>query len=338
MDEGDAVAHVRELAERLSKSHFDEGDERFSCSVSIGMALIKSGVGTEDILSQAVSAASQVKKNGGDGVELFRSDEQSLEKLTEDATWFMRVKKAMAEDRMQVWFQPIIAVSGEEPPISEALVRYLDETGEIVAPEKFLPAAEQFGILHRMDHLVLHRVLELMRENPLINTSVNLSARALTDTGLPELVKSLMSGNEVSGDRIHFEITETTMIQNIELAKDNIQELQDFGCRFLLDDFGKGVSSLAYLRDLPVDVIKIDGGFVENMGRDPVNRSIVRAVNDIAHEMGKKTVAEYVSSDSILAQVKEIGIDYVQGWHLFKAAPLEEFLKIGLENVKLPKA
>jgi diguanylate cyclase (GGDEF)-like protein/PAS domain S-box-containing protein len=336
LNETEAITHARTLGSRLSASQFEEGDDRFSCSASIGMAVIEGDVGTEDVLSQAVAAAYQVKENGGNGVELFRSDQQSLQQLGEDASWFMRVKRALEENRLEVWLQPIVAVGGGELPTFEALVRYRATDGTIVSPDSFLPAAERFGILHQIDHFVFYQVVGAMRDNPKLNASVNLSARALTSERLPELVKSLMTASNVAADRIHFEITETTMIRNLERAKVNICELQEFGCRFALDDFGKGVSSLGCLRDLPVDIIKIDGSFVENIENDEVNLSIVRAVNDISHQLGKKTVAEYVSNPAILAKVKEIGIDYVQGWHVCKPAPIAEFLKVGLESVKLP--
>jgi len=336
LKEADAVAHARALAGRLSRSQFKENGESFSCSASIGMAAIDASLSTEDALSQAVAAAYQVKENGGNGVELFRADQRSLQQLSEDATWFMRIKKALDDNRLEVWLQPIVALRGDESPSFEALVRYRDENGEVVSPENFLPAAERFGILHQIDHFVLYQVVDAMRDHPQLNTSVNLSARALTSERLPELVKGLMDASGVAPERIHFEITETTMIRNLNRAKDNIRELQAYGCRFALDDFGKGVSSLGYLRDLPVDVIKIDGSFVESVDRDEVNLSIVRAVNDIAHQLGKKTVAEYVSSAPILDKVRELGIDYAQGWHVYEPAPVAEFLEKGLETVKLP--
>ena len=335
--EPDALTYARTIAGRLSSSQFEENGESFSCSASIGLAAIEENLGTEDVLSQAVAAAYQVKENGGNGVELFRANQKSLQQLSEDAGWFMLVKKALEENRLEVWLQPIVVVTGDELPTFEALVRYRDEAGQIVSPEKFLPAAERFGILHQIDHFVLYKIIDMMRDHPKLNASVNLSARALTSERLPELVKSLMGACKVSPERIHFEITETTMIRNIDRAKENIRELQEFGCCFALDDFGKGVSSLGYLRDLPVDIIKIDGSFVENMDTDEVNRSIVRAVNDISHQLGKKTVAEYVSSAAVLEKVRDLGIDYAQGWHVFKPAPVETFVTAGLETVKLPQ-
>lgn len=336
LNETDVLAYARTMAGRLSSSVFEEKGDRFSCSASIGLSLIDDKAGTEDFLARALAASFQVKQNGGNGVELFQDDQRSLSLLSEDASWFMSVKKALEDNRLEVWLQPIIALSGDELPVFEALVRYRDEDGNVVSPEKFLPAAERFGVLHQIDHYVLYSVIDVMRDNPKLHVSVNLSARALTSERLPELVKSLMTASKVEAERIRFEITETTMIRNLDRAKINIRELQEFGCRFALDDFGKGVSSLGYLRDLPVDIIKIDGSFVENLQTDEVNKSIVHAVNEISHMLGKKTVAEYVSSAAILEEVRAMGIDCVQGWHVFKPAPIQEFLDRGIENIKLP--
>lgn len=335
--ETDAVAYARTLAGRLGSSEFEEGGEKFSCSASIGIAVIDGEADSEDVLARSVAASFQVKQNGGNGVELFQADQHSLHLLSEDASWFMAVKKALEDNRIEVWLQPILGLNGEGLPIFEALVRFRDEEGNVVLPERFLPAAERFGVLHQIDHFVFYKAVDVMRDHPKLHVSVNLSARSLTSERLPELVKSLMAASNVEPGRLHFEITETTMIRNLERAKANILELQKFGCLFALDDFGKGVSSLGYLRELPVDVIKIDGSFVENMQTDEVNRSIVRAVNEISHMLGKKTVAEYVSSAEILKEVRELGIDYVQGWHVHKPAPVQEFLDRGLENIKLPE-
>jgi len=336
LNEADCLAYARTLAGRLSSSEFEEAGDKFSCSASIGLSAIDDHSATEDILSCALAASFQVKQNGGNGVELYQEDQRSLHVLSEDASWFMAVKKALANNQLEVWLQPIMALNGDASPVFEALVRYRDDNGEIVAPERFLPAAERFGVLHQIDHFVLYKVVDVMRDNPKLHISVNLSARALTSERLPELVKSLLNASNVAPERIHFEITETTMIRNLDRAKSNIRELQEFGCVFALDDFGKGVSSLGYLRDLPVDVIKIDGSFVENLPGNEVNKSIVRAVNEISHMLGKKTVAEYVSSPEILNEVRDLGIDYVQGWHVCKPAPVQEFLDQGIENIKLP--
>jgi EAL domain-containing protein (putative c-di-GMP-specific phosphodiesterase class I) len=217
-------------------------------------------------------------------------------------------------------------------------VRLIDAEGDVIPPDRFVPAAERFGILHRIDHAVLYTVVGHMRDHPDLRASVNISARTLTSERLPGIVTGLLEASRVDPKRIYFEITETTMIQNMEQARKNMRELQDYGCRFALDDFGKGVSSLGYLRDLPVDIIKIDGKFIQDIDQDEINQTMVRAINEIAHALGRKTVAEYVCNGGVLETVRQLGVDYVQVWHICRPAPLEAFLEQGLGNVKVPAA
>jgi len=338
MGEEDALLFAHNLSTKLAGKRFKEAEQEFLCSTSIGLSPIESGTASEEVLGSALAASYQVKMNGGNGVETHRPDLGSLQQLSEHAACYMKVKQALEENRIEVWLQPVVPLSDKDPLSFEALVRLRDENGKIVSPDDFLPAAERFGILHQIDHFVLYRVIDLMRDHAELRVSANLSSRTLTDARFPELVKGLLAGSSVDPSRIYFEITETTMIHNLEIARRNIQELQDYGCRFALDDFGKGVSSLGYLRDLPVDVLKIDGRFVENLDNDEVDRAIVRAIVEISRILKRKTVAEYVSSAGALRAVKELGVDYAQGWHLYKPAAPEQIFALGLENIKLPEA
>ena len=336
ISEEDALLSARKLAQELGEAEFEEGGERFSCSASIGLAKIDASMGSEDVLANALAAGFQVKQAGGNGVEVSREDQRSLAQLTEDSVWFQEVKEALKHERLEVFYHPVLPLDESLPGGFEALVRLRDAKGNLIGPDRFVPAAERFGVLHRIDHAVLYAVVGHMRDHPRLRASVNLSARTLTSERLPGIVTGLLEASRVDPRRIYFEITETTMIENMEQARKNMRELQDFGCRFALDDFGKGVSSLGYLRDLPVDLIKIDGKFVQGIDTDGVNQAMVRSINEIAHALGKKTVAEYVSSGPILRKVRELGIDYVQGWHICQPAPLETFLEQGLDAVRVP--
>lgn len=334
--EEDAVNFARKLAADLGDAEFEEDGERFSCSASIGLARIRPGAGSEEVLANALAAGYHVKKAGGNGVEVSRADQRSLRELAEDSAWFFEVKEALKHNRLEVVYHPVLPLDESQPGGFEALVRMRDAKGDLIGPDRFVPAAERFGVLHRIDHFVLYTVVGHMRDHPGLRASVNFSARTLTSERLPGIVTGLLEASRVDPDRICFEITESTMIHNLELARKNMRELQAFGCRFALDDFGKGVSSLGYLRDLPVDILKIDGKFIQNLDHDAINQAMVRSINEIAHALGKKTVAEYVSDAGILAKVRELKVDYVQGWHICKPAPLEAFLERGLDSVKLP--
>ena len=336
MSEDAALVFARNLSNKLAGLRFKEAEQEFLCSTSIGLSPIHSGTASEEVLASALAASYQVKMNGGNGVESHRPDLGSLQQLNEHAACYIKVKQALEENRIEVWLQPVLPLKKEGQLSFEALVRLRDERGAVVSPDDFLPAAERFGILHQIDHLVLYRVIDLMREHAELRVSVNLSSRTLTDARFPELVKGLLNGSDVEPARIYFEITETTMIRNLELAKKNIHELQEFGCRFALDDFGKGVSSLGYLRDLPVDVLKIDGRFVEHLHDDEVDRAIVKAIVEISRILGRQTVAEYVSSKEALKAVQELGVDAAQGWYIHKPAEPQAMLKDGLEGIHLP--
>ncbi len=337
-EESTARECARTIASAISANRFHEGDKTFSCTVSIGLACVDGEMASEEVLAHSVSACFQVKSNGGNGIEVFRPDQKSLCGLISDAGWFLKVQDALQENRLQIWLQPILPIKANLKPYFEALVRMVDENGKIVPPDQFLPAAEKFGILHEIDLFVFYQSVELLREHPLLNVSVNLSARTLMNPRLPELVGRMLNGASISPERVMFEITETTMIPNLEQALGIVQSLKQLGCRFALDDFGSGVSSLLYLKDLPVDVIKIDGSFINDLAKEEVNQAIVKSVHEVARILGKHTVAEYVSSVEVLQVVKSLGIDYAQGWHVYEPAPPEHFFKIGLENIALPRA
>lgn len=338
VSEADALALGRELCQLVATMRFTEGARSFACTASVGIAAVDGNLAAEEVLARAISACFQIKTGGGNGVDLHRPDNHTLQGLIEDANCFLRVQEALAEKRLEVWLQPILAVKPGGVNYFEALVRMRDEHNRVVQPDRFLPAAERFGILHEVDQHVLYRVVNLLREQPLLRISMNLSARMLISARLPEMVAGLLKEMRLQADRLMFEVTETTAIQNLDRAREVMGALRKLGCRFALDDFGRGVSSLLYLRDLPVDLIKIDGAFVGNLEKDEVNRAIVRSVNEIAHLMKRQTVAEYVSSAGVLQAVRGLGVDYAQGWHVFEPAPPEHFFKIGLENIALPRA
>jgi diguanylate cyclase (GGDEF)-like protein len=336
VDAPEAEAFARRLAAKLSSTRFREGGDEYCFTASIGLTPMDSETASEDVLARAVSASYRIKSDGGNGTDVFSIGEESLPQLSEEFRSFMRVKSALEENRLEVWLQPIVPLNPGLPIYFEALVRIRQKDGVIIGPDHFLPAAEKFGILHQVDHFFLYRSIELLREHSDLRVSVNLSARTLTSAKLPELIRGLLGASGIDPHRLLLEITETTMIRNLDRARENVRALQEIGCSFALDDFGSGVSSLVYLRDLPVDVLKIDGSFIENVHKSDVNREIVRSVTNVSRIMQRKTVAEYVCDADVLAAVKELGVDYVQGWHIYKPAPPEEFAKIGWDKIALP--
>ena len=337
-DEAVAAKFARMLVQIFDESRFKEGGKTFCCTASIGLSRIDGEVTAEDALSHADSACYYVKTHGRNGYEVFRPDNQAIAQLSTEAGWSIRIKDALREHRMEMWLQPILPLRADGRAYFEALVRMRDPDGQIIMPGQFLSAAENFGNMQQIDQFALYESMSLMAAHPKLSLSINLSARTLNNAHLPVIVERLLAASNIAPDRVLFEITETAMIQNLVQARQIITTIKQLGCRFALDDFGAGASSMLYLRDLPVDVLKIDGSFIRSVDVDLVNRALVKSINEIAHILGKQTVAEYVVNGAVLQVLKTIGVDYVQGWHVCEPAPPEHFFKMGLENVILPRA
>jgi EAL domain-containing protein (putative c-di-GMP-specific phosphodiesterase class I) len=210
----------------------------------------------------------------------------------------------------------------------EVLLRMQNEQGEQIMPGAFIPAAERYNIMGNLDRWVIEHTFKWLSQSParlneLGCCAINLSGQSLGDVTLHEYILEQLRKYELPAEKISFEITETAAVSRLDQATRFISLLKRRGFRFALDDFGAGVSSFAYLKCLPVDYLKIDGGFVCNMLNDPVDKAMVESINHIGHLMGLQTVAEYVESDLILEQLIDIGVDYAQGFGLVKPSPLE---------------
>jgi EAL domain-containing protein (putative c-di-GMP-specific phosphodiesterase class I) len=210
----------------------------------------------------------------------------------------------------------------------------IDEKGLSVAPDAFIPSAERYNLMPAIDRWVINAALRFIGSLPdsarhLHTCCINLSGSSLTDEHLLQYIQGKLIEYEVEPSLICFEITETATIANMNRALRLISELRARGCRFALDDFGTGLASFAYLKHLPVDFLKIDGTFVKNIVRDPVNLAIVKAINEIGHALGIKTIAEYVEDVETLEALRELGVDYGQGFGIARPKPLETFEAFG---------
>jgi EAL domain-containing protein (putative c-di-GMP-specific phosphodiesterase class I) len=199
------------------------------------------------------------------------------------------------------------------------LVRLQDDDGEVISPSAFRPTAERFNMMQEIDLWILeHAIHELAALNDAgekVVFSINLSGQTLADERLRPTITRLLAESRIPPESLIFEVTETAAIACLESARQLISELKEMGCRFALDDFGSGFSSFSHLKHLPVDIIKIDGTFVQGMAKDPIDRAMVASMNDIAHSLGRVTIAEYVEDAEILRLLKECGVDYAQGFY-----------------------
>ncbi len=316
--------------------HYDGKIIDIGCS--IGVAIINSETkSTSEVMSQADVACHFAKRAGRNRVHVFSaSDSSDVETMSLDMGWSRRIKLAIENNNFILALQPIVNTDTQNLESYEVLIRMRDEkSGAIIMPFAFLPTAERFGLAVEIDTWVIKNAIknlsQIRKQFPDIRFSVNLSAQSLTVPEIPRLIPSLLNKYNLSASALTFEVTETSAIADMGTAVILLSDLQKLGCKTSLDDFGSGMSSFAYLRELPVDIVKIDGSFVKNMTNSPVDQAMLKAMNDIAHALGKETVAEFVEDETHLELLKAFNVDYAQGYLIDKPKLINEVFPM-LEN------
>jgi diguanylate cyclase (GGDEF)-like protein/PAS domain S-box-containing protein len=322
--------------EGIEEFRFVWEDKAFSVGASIGLVPITQGSGSiTRVLSAADAACYAAKDKGRNRIHVYREDDAELAKRHEEMQWVSRVHWALEESRFRLCFQPIVplATRPAEGAHYELLLRMEDEEGSIVHPSAFLTAAERYDLGPEIDRWVIRTAFEWLASHPehlerLYLCEINLSGQSLGESELLALILGEFDDTKIPPGKICFEVTETAAIANLTSATSFIRTLKERGCKFALDDFGSGLSSFAYLKNLPVDLLKIDGLFVRDIVEDPIDLAMVRSINEIAHAMGKQTIAEFVENEAILEKLKlpEIGVDYVQGYATGRPRPISELL------------
>jgi len=336
------LSEARHIADKLRESvkqfRFNWGDRVFEVGASIGVVEITNdSLDITQILSAADMACYAAKDDGRNRVHIYQEEDIGLAQRRGEMQWHTEIINALKEDRFQLYYQPIIPInnSTNEYIHYEILLRMRNEMGELVMPNKFLPAAERFNLMGEIDRWVItklcttcnHRIGALSRKHEnggQFVISINLSGDSLSDDSFLDYAKDTLSNFSVPPQAICFEITETVAISNLSKAHQFIAELKELGCLFALDDFGSGMSSFYYLKNLPVDYLKIDGSYVQNLASDPVDRALVESVNQIGHVLNMKTVAEYVEDEATMQILAEIGVDYAQGYHIARPESLQQ--------------
>ncbi|MGB5601887.1 MAG: EAL domain-containing protein [Gammaproteobacteria bacterium] len=311
-------ATIRDFTFSWDKKTFDIG-------VSIGLVPIRKDSGSvQDVLRRSDSACYIAKDLGRNRVHLYTPDDIEISRRHGELQWVTRIKNALEQNHFQLALQAVKPIMDSKASTHyEVLVRMLDENGEIIPPMSFIPAAERYDMMPALDRWVISSTFQMIREQQNRNRNrhvynINLSGQTLCNKDILEFIRNELDNHAIDANRICFEITETAVIANLSLAIDFISKMKAMGCMFALDDFGSGLSSFAYLKKLPVDFLKIDGEFVRDILDDPMDRAIVSAINDIGHEIGLITVAEYVENEDILKLLKELGVDYAQGYGVDK--------------------
>ncbi|WP_104203861.1 EAL domain-containing protein [Billgrantia saliphila] len=328
----DAQRIATELLSTVGEFRLDYKGRFFSVGMSIGLAVTGRETSGADVLSMADVACYLAKEQGRNRVCTYRTDNTDMTQHRREADWVARINAALDEDRFTLYHQTYLSLDPQANAREhmEVLLRMIDEQGRLVMPGSFLPAAERYGLMPRLDRWVIAKVFsgyrELLAERggwPL-TCAINLSGTSLNDDGLFDFIRQQAERHRLPLQSICFEITETSAINNLRSAATFIQGCKSLGFLFALDDFGTGTSSFGYLKNLPVDYLKIDGGFVRNIDKNGIDRAMTETINRIGHIMGIQTVAEYAENDDIIQRLRGMGVNYAQGYGISRPTPLFE--------------
>jgi len=331
----DALAVAEQHIESAANYKLSWDGEQLPVSVSIGIVPISarsSDVG--ELLKAAESSCKIAKEAGGGRLQIFHAGHARVAHQAEVAKWIGKIDKMLEDDSLAIRCQRIEPVDGDGPllPHFEILVGVKDEQGNVGPPGEFIKAAEWYNKMSAVDRYMISSTISWMEKNPealedIAGFTINLSGQSLNEEGFVDFILERLKTMTVPGNKICFEITETVGITNLSDATLFMERIKDYGCRFALDDFGSGMSSYGYLKNLPVDIVKIDGAFVKTLIAGSSDYAVIKSITEIAHFMKRKVVAEYVESDEILALLREIGVDYAQGFLIDKPGSIDRLLK-----------
>lgn len=321
------------ICHTLEQFRFFWEDKSFRIGASIGVVAIDANSSSLNSLLRTADTACYVAKDlGRNRSHVHHPDDTALAERHQEMNWVGRIERALEENRFQLWYQPIVAAGDKPSPLHyEVLLRLKEADGKLIPPGVFLSAAERYQLSPRIDRWVIQQLLRWLEQHPahlteLGRCSINLSGISVGDEKFHRFVLEQLSRSRVPTHKLCFEITETAAIANLAAATHLIQALHQGGCYFALDDFGSGLSSFAYLKHLPVDFLKIDGMFVRDITRNPIDKAMVTAIHQIGTTMGKQTVAEFVEDQATQECLESIGVNYLQGYHLGRPQPLEQLL------------
>jgi diguanylate cyclase (GGDEF)-like protein/PAS domain S-box-containing protein len=326
------------IKDATSAFRFSWQQHTFEIGASIGLVPITHGhATTSDLMMTADSACYVAKDKGRNRIHIYEPTDEDIIQRSGDMQWLQTLNKSIDNDRFVLFGQLITPISETQglTRYYEILIRMKGIEGDLVQPGLFIPSAERYQLMTPIDKWVIRNTFIALAESGLSGFeptpetpgfSLNLSAQSLTDNSFLDYVVEQFENSSINPALITFEITETAAIANLARAIEVIDKLKSLGCRFSLDDFGSGLSSFAYLSNLPVDNIKIDGHFVRDIAENPVSRSIVESVAQIGRVMGVRTIAEFVENDSILQEARDCGIDFAQGYGIERPRPLQEVL------------
>ncbi len=330
LDQAKRVAN--ELCEKIGNYRFSWENNHFKIGVSIGLVPISGEtINIHDLLIQADTACYTAKDRGGNRIHIHHDDDYLLAQHRVEMQWISKIEDALFENRFQLWVQRVVAIGDSTITAGhhEVLIRMISPDNELIPPGAFLPAAERYKITPRIDRWVVSNTIKWLNDNPdtvdeFSRFFINLSGHSLADEKFLTFIVDELKKSSIPPNKLCFEVTETAAITHLDKVIDFISKMNTFGCHFALDDFGSGLSSFAYLKNLPVDYLKIDGQFVKNITQDPIDFAMVKSINEIGQVMGKLTIAEFVENNEILEKLKSIGVNYAQGYGIEKPLPIDD--------------
>ena len=325
------------LAETIRGSiegyRFEWQDSFTTVRCSIGVVLVTSEHADDvaGLMSSADVACYSAKDMGRNQVHFYRDSDASLRH--EEMKWVSRITSAVEDDRLELFYQPIIGIgdeNGNRRGHYELLLRMRDEDGQLVSPDQFIPAAERYNLMSTLDRWVIHEALSQLADRSedgeaRYTLAINLSGTSLSEDRFLEFVIDELEKQKLPHGAICFEITETAAISNLARVVHFMQTLKKLGCKFSLDDFGSGLSSFTYLKNLPVDYLKIDGQFISNVAEDNVDESMVKAIHEVGSAMGIETIAERVETREVLDKLGALGVEFAQGYYIARPSSVESF-------------
>jgi EAL domain-containing protein (putative c-di-GMP-specific phosphodiesterase class I) len=331
--ERDAKNVANTIVMTLSEQPFVWDDIRLNMTCSIGIRLIDHTADSPQMVhAQADTACHAAKEEGRNRYNLYCQDDADLQRREQEMECVSLVHNALANDRIELFAQQILALSQDDAPMHfEILIRIRNAEGEYISPGIFMPASERYNIAQLLDKQAVTQTLNWLAANPeaLANLgmcSINLSGHSMGNKEFIAFLLDTLQHSPVPCEKICLEITETAAMSNMNQAIDLFSQFKRLGCKIAVDDFGSGLSSFGYLKKLPVDIVKIDGLFVRDIDVNEVDHLMVRSINDLAKQMGKQTVAEFVENTRIIDLLVELGVDYAQGYVIGKPKPLEELV------------
>lgn len=337
-DRETAYIIAERLQNRLKERRLVWQQTAFNIHSSIGLVIIdETSEDIHSVLAAADDACYIAKDEGGRRIRVYKTSDKQFKKRRGEMQWVTRLTKALDEDRFELYYQSIKpisrrAISGSKEKL-EILIRMVDEEGGIIPPIDFLPAAERYNLMPLIDRWVVKTAIQMYGQINGVNApkggrvfTINLSAESMADEHFLEYIQNQLQDSGIAPENFCFEITETVTISNMNTASQFIHELKKIGCTFALDDFGSGFSSFNYLKNMPVDYLKIDGSFVKDMDENKVNSAMVEAINNLGHVMGIETIAEFVRNNTILENLIHLGVDYAQGYEIAKPQSLKNLI------------